>query len=482
VKGRTWNRLLAIHFFYQFEADQWMLVERKNTVKARQNFFFMVKQFNNLMRWVIGGPGFVKAYNQVLRNKGSSGVDGVKTEDLPRHLMYHWETIKSELLEGKYQPQLVRGVKIPKPNGGVRQLGIPTVMDRIIQQSIHQVLSPIWEPTFSPFSYGFRPNRNAHQALFQARAYINSGRQWIIDLDLRSFFDSVRHDYLLSLISKRVGDKTLLQLIGKYLRSGLLEDGLVHPRRKGTPQGGPLSPIASNILLNELDAELHRRGHKFIRYADDCSIFLNSKRAAQRVLDSITRFIENKLHLEVNKDKTKICRPVHFILLGHGFVPTYKKGEQGKYRLSIAKKSWKRLKEKIKIITRKTSPLTVAERIERLKRLMYGWVNYFKYATGYQKFKDLDAWIRCRLRYCIWKGWKRPKRRLRAFLQLGVSTSWAKRYAYSRMGGWRIACSPIMGTTVTEQRLRLRGYLPFVEYYLNVKYQHTSKPSTKRRK
>ncbi len=431
------------------------------------------------MRWVVGGPGFVKAYNQVLRNKGSSGVDGVKTEDLPRHLMYHWETIKNELLAGKYQPKVVKGVKIPKPQGGTRQLGIPTVLDRVIQQSIHQVLSSIWEPEFSPYSYGFRPGRNAHQALAQVTDYINSGRQWIIDLDLRKFFDKVSHDHVLSLISKRVGDKTLLQLIGRYLRSGMFENGLVKPRREGTPQGGPLSPVLSNILLNELDKELEKRGHKFVRYADDCSIFLTSRRAAERVLKSITRFIENKLHLEVNKDKTKICRPVNFVLLGHGFVSSYKKGDKGKYRLCIAKKSWRRLKEKIKVITRKTSPITISERIEKLNRLMYGWVNYFKHATGYQMFKELDSWIRCRLRYCIWKMWKRPKRRLRAFLQLGISKSWAIRYAYSRMGGWRIACSPIMGTTVTEERLRLRGYIPFLEYYLKAKYGDKAKTTKK---
>ena len=396
------------------------------------------------MRWVVGGPGFVRAYQSVLRNKGSSGVDGVKTEDLPRYLMYYWEDIKDELKQGKYEPQLVRGVKIPKPSGGVRQLGIPTVMDRIIQGAIHETLSPIWEPHFSDHSYGFRPKRNAHQALFQAQEYINEGRQWIIDLDLKKFFDRVQHDYLMSRVCQRVKDKTLLQLIGKYLRSGIMEEEVVQERLEGTPQGGPLSPLLSNILLHELDMELEKRGHAFVRYADDCSIFLKSKRAAQRVLASITRFIEEKLHLEVNQEKTSICRPTKFVLLGYSFVSSYKKGDRGKYRLSIAKKSWKRVKEKIKVITKKTSPIPLKERIIRLNQLMYGWVNYFQYATGYQKLKSLDAWIRSRLRYCIWKAWKRPKRRIRAFLQLGVEPSWARRYAYSRKGGWRIAGSPVM--------------------------------------
>ena len=439
----------------------------------------MDKKFENQMRWVVSGQNFVNAYHAVMRNGGAAGVDGVKTEDLPQYLSRHWESIKEELRSGTYRPQVVRGVKIPKPNGGIRQLGIPTVMDRLIQQAIHQVLSPKWETVFSAFSYGFRPKRSAQNALKQATEYINSGRHWIIDLDLKSFFDKVHHDKLMSLISRRVGDKILLKLLRKYLQSGMLEGGKVQQRREGTPQGGPLSPLLSNILLHELDRELEKRGHKFVRYADDCSIFLKSPRAAERVLASISRFLEKKLFLEVNTEKTSICRPLNFVLLGHSFVPTYKKGDRGKYRLSIARKSWQRLKEKIKIITRKTSPIPFRERIERLNRLMYGWVNYFKQATGFQKFKELDSWIRCRLRYCIWKQWKRPRRRLRAFRQLGVEESWARRFAYSRMGGWRIACSPIMGTTVRESRLRLRGYIPFLEYYLKAKYGGKPKPIKK---
>lgn len=433
------------------------------------------------MRWVVSGQGFVNAYHSVLRNKGAAGVDGLKTQDLPLYLTQHWEQIKTQLLAGEYRPQLIRGVSIPKSNGGIRQLGIPTVMDRLVQQGIHQVLSPIWEKEFSAFSYGFRPKRSAHDALKQATKYINAGRHWIIDLDLKSFFDRVHHDKLMSLINHRIGDKTLLRLIRRYLQSGLLKDGVVQTRQEGTPQGGPLSPLLSNILLNELDKELEKRGHKFVRYADDCSIFLTSRRAAERVLASITRFLNRKLQLEVNAEKTKICRPIHFVLLGHGFVPSYKKGDRGKYRLRIAKKSWLRLKEKIKIITRKTSPIPLEERIEQLNRLMTGWVNYFKHATGYQKLKDLDAWIRCRLRYCIWKQWKRPKRRLRAFRQLGVEQSWARRFAYSRKGGWAIACSPIMGTTVTEDRLRQRGYIPFLEYFLKAKYGKKSGPKTQKK-
>ncbi len=399
-----------------------------------------------------------------------NSVDGVQTEDLPTYLNTHWARTRKELLEGRYHPQPVRGVAIPKPNGGSRLLGIPTVMDRLIQQAIHQTLSPIWEAEFSAYSYGFRPHRSAHQALAQATEYINAGKQWVIDLDLKSFFDRVNHDKLMSLLRRKITDKMLLRLIRRYLQSGMMQEGIVTKRNEGTPQGGPLSPLLSNILLHELDKELEKRGHAFVRYADDCSIFLSSKRAAQRVLASIKRFLQNKLHLEVHEEKTNICRPVQFELLGHGFVPTYKKGERGKYRLRIAPKSWKRLKQKIKIITRKTTPISFEERIQRLNRLMTGWVNYFKNATGYQKLKDMDAWVRCRLRYCIWKQWKRPRRRYRAFLQLGVEPSWARRFAYSRKGGWHLACSPVMGTTVTEARLRQKGYIPFLEYYLKTKY------------
>ena len=439
----------------------------------------MARQFQ-LLRWVVHGENFVRAYHAVKRNNGAPGVDGAKAEDLPRYLPRHWERIKAELLSGNYRPQAVRGVQIPKANGGKRQLGIPTVMDRLIQQAIHQKLSPIFEPIFSDFSYGFRAKRNAHQALDKATEYINLGRHWIIDLDLKSFFDRVNHNKLMELISQKVGDQLLLRLIRRYLKSGMQQGGKIIPRQEGTPQGGPLSPLLSNILLNELDRELAKRGHKFVRYADDCSIFLTSKRAAERVLASITNFLENKLHLEVNQAKTEICRPSKFTLLGHSFVPTYKKGERGKYRLSIAKKSWRRLKEKIKIITRKTSPIPFTERIDKLNQLMVGWVNYFKYATAHQKLKALDSWVRCRLRYCIWHQWKKPKRRLRAFRQLGVTESWARRFAYSQRGGWFIACSPIMGTTVTEDRLRQRGYIPFMECFYRAKYGDDYRGAAKR--
>jgi RNA-directed DNA polymerase len=428
-----------------------------------------MKKYDDLMRWVVSGSGYVKAIQAVIKNKGSSGVDGMKTTELMDYLVHHWSKTKEELLSGKYKPQKIRGVEIPKKSGGIRLLGIPTVLDRLIQQSIHQVLSPIWEREFSKCSYGFRPKRGPSDALSKATDHINAGYQWIIDLDLKSFFDKINHDKLMSIIERKISDKVLLKLIRSYLQSGILVDGKIVDRKSGSPQGGPLSPLLSNILLNELDVELEKRGLKFIRYADDVSIFLKSKRAAERVLVSITKFLERKLLLEVNQEKTKICRPINFEVLGHSFTSYYDKGSKGKYRLSISKKSWAELKYKIKEITRKTTSITFSERVVKLNYLMRGWLNYFINATGFSKLKYLDSWVRARLRYCIWKGWKNPKRRRRAYIQLGVPKFLARQYSYSRLSGWRLAQSPIMMTSVTNERLTAKGYITFSDYFYKIK-------------
>lgn len=418
-----------------------------------------------LMKEVLRRGNLNAAYQRVVSNKGSHGVDGVKVSELSGYLSKNWERIKSEILTGKYYPNKVRGVEIPKSNGGKRLLGIPTVLDRFIQQAIHQVLSKLYEPEFSEYSYGFRAVKNAHQALLQAQTFINEGRQDIIDLDLKSFFDMVNHDYLMSLLCKKIADPMLLKLIRRYLQAGMLIGGIEQKRMEGTPQGGPLSPLLSNILLNELDKELENRGHSFVRYADDFSIYLRSKRATKRVRKSITRFLEARLRLKVNKEKSGIRRPLQMELLGYGFVSSYKKGEKGKYHLRISPKSFKSLKLKVKRITRKTTPKTFDERITELNSLMYGWVNYFKLGKGWNKLKALDEWIRNRLRYCIWKDWKKPNRRMKNFIRLGVVSNIAYAWSRSRLGGWRIACSPMMGTTVTNERLQARGYLSFTEYY-----------------
>ena len=418
-----------------------------------------------LLNKVLDYSNIGKAYKQVVGNKGSKGVDGVTTDQLQDYMQENWSRIKQEITTGHYQPQAVLGVEIPKTSGGKRLLGIPTVIDRLIQQSIHQVLNPIFDVEFSEYSYGFRKGRSAHQAILQSQRYINEGYQSIIDLDLKSFFDIVNQDYLMSLLYRKIKDKMLLKLIRRYLQSEIMLGGLIQQREKGTPQGSPLSPLLSNIILNELDKELERRGLRFVRYADDCSIFLKSKRSARRVKRSITKFIETKLHLKVNEQKTNICRPINYFTLGYGFVPTYKKDEKGKYNLRVSPKSFKQMKQKVKEITRKTLPLSFEERITKLKAFTRGWVNYYKYAHVSGKLKELDGWVRNRLRYCIWKHWKKPNKRMRSFIRLGISRGQAYAWSRSRMGGWAIAQSPMMRTTVTLERLKRKGYFSFSEQF-----------------
>ena len=309
-----------------------------------------------------------------------------------------------------------------------------------------------------------------HYIFLCALNYINQGYQDIIDLDLEKFFDTVNQDYLMSLLNRKIKDRMLIKLIRRFLQYDIMIGGLSEQRTKGTPQGGPLSPLLSNINLNELDKELTKRGLRFIRYADDCSLFVKSKLASERVLKNTIKFIETKLHLKVNKQKTEICRPVSYFVLGYGFVPTYKKGDRGKYKLQVSPKSFKRLKQKVKQLTRKTSPLPFTERITKLTALTRGWVNYYKFANMTTKLKELDTWVRSRLRYCIWKQWKRPNKRMRSFIRLGISKEQAYAWSRSRMGGWATALSPIMKTTVMVERLQKRGYLSFL-----VQFQQSSR-------
>ena len=418
-----------------------------------------------LLKQVINPVNLAKAIKKVMGNKGSAGTDGMKVSGLKEYMQKHGKELTKSILDGKYQPQPVLGIEIPKSSGGKRLLGIPTVIDRMIQQAIHQVLAPKYEPEFSPYSYGFRPNKGAHQAVIRSLDYINSGYQDIIDLDLKSFFDVVNHDLLMSILYRKIKDVALLRLIRKYLKTGIMLGGTIQQRQEGTPQGSPLSPLLSNILLNELDKELNARGHYFVRYADDCSIFLHSKRSAERVLKSITEFIEQKLKLKVNIQKTSICRPVTFHTLGYNFISTYKKGEKGKYKLRVSPKRFMQMKRKIKEITRKTRPLSFAERIVELNRFMKGWIAYFRYAFMQEKLKDLDVWIRRRLRYCIWKDWKKPNKRMRSYIRMGIRKGIAYAWSRSRKGGWAQACSPMMSTTVTIPRLKRRGYIEFNEHY-----------------
>lgn len=351
---------------------------------------------------VLSKENMTEAYYQVLKNKGAAGIDGRSVDDLSSYLSQHWHSIKHKVETGRYQPDPILGLEIPKSNGKKRLLGIPTVIDRVLHQALHLQLSPIFERDFQRHSYGFRPNRNAHQAITQALENINDGYQEIVDIDLKSFFDEVSHEHLMTLIYRKVKCPLTLKLIRKFLRAPISINGKLVKRRKGVPQGSPLSPLLSNIVLNELDKELARRGHRYVRYADDFSIYLRSKAAARRVGNSIYMFLKIKLRLPINREKSGIRRPSQFYMLGYGFVPVFRKGVKGKYQLVVDRSALKRLKEKIKFITRKTIPASFDERITRLNRVCKGWINYFKLANMYGKLRDIDVWVRRRLRRCIW--------------------------------------------------------------------------------
>lgn len=413
-----------------------------------------------MLEEILSRENMTLAYRRVVTNKGCAGVDGLGVTQLKGLLSTNWRTIKAELLEGIYKPHPVKQVEIPKAGGGKRQLGIPTVTDRLIQQAISQELSKHYDSGFSRNSYGFRPGKSSHQAIKQAQQYLNEGYTYIVDLDLEKFFDKVNHDYLMHLLSQKIQDKRVLKLIRKYLQSRVMQGGLLHLKREGTPQGGPLSPLLSNILLDKLDKELEHRGHNFVRYADDCSIYLKSQKASERVLQSITRFIEEKLKLKVNQTKSGIRRPIEMQLLGYSFYY-----DQEGYQLRIAPKSYERFKGKVKQLTKKTQPLSTRKRLEGLNALTTGWVNYFKLAKAKGKLRSLDSWIRRRLRYCIWHQWSRIRTRYRALVRLGASHYNAIRWAKTRKGGWRIANSLILKRTLTNAWLKTTGYISLIELY-----------------
>lgn len=406
-----------------------------------------------------------EAYLQVYRNKGAGGVDDIQVTELKSILQATGQRMNEQIARGTYQVSPIKGVEIPKSNGKTRLLGIPTVVDRFYQQALHQVLEPLFEPEFRAHSYGFRPKRNAHQALHESLKNINSGYQDILDIDLKSFFDEVEHYILLELIYKKVKCKATLKLLRSFLRAPIQINGKLQKRRKGVPQGSPLSPLLSNILLNELDKELEKRGHRYVRYADDFSIYVRSKKSAKRVGNSIYKFLRDKLQLPINREKSGIRRPSSFEVLGYSFVPTYKKGEKGKYQFVVKKSKWKEFKSKLKQLTKKTIPMSFDERIQRIKRLVRGWINYFKLASIQTKLKKLEEWLRNRLRYCIWHHWKKPERKRKNLIRLGVNQGKAYAWSRTRMGGWAVACSPILRTTITIKRLKMRGYISLVEYY-----------------
>ena len=421
-----------------------------------------------LIEQVINRQNMMRAFKQVRQNKGSAGVDRMPVKELYDYLTKNRESIEQSLLNGTYLPQPILGVEIPKSNGKVRLLGVPTVVERMLQQAVGQVLANLFEMDFEDYSYGFRPNKNAQQAVLKAQDYINSGYQDIVDIDLKSFFDEVDHCVLLQLLYRRVKCPLTLRLIRKWLRAPISINGKLVKRRKGVPQGSPLSPILSNIMLDELDKELARRGLKYVRYADDFSIYCKSQWQARKTGNEIYLFLKNKLHLPINREKSGIRRPVNFTLLGFAFVSTYKKGEKGKYQLVVSVKGWKNLKLKLKAITRKTTPATFDERIIKLKEVQQGWLQYYRMASIQGKLKDVDGWVRNRLRCCIWKQWKKPERRRKNLIRLGVDLEHAYSHSRSRMGTWAVACSPILKTTITVERLQQRGYESMLTYYLKI--------------
>lgn len=417
---------------------------------------------------VVNRANMLKAYHQVVSNKGSAGVDGMGVDGLLQHLKINRDAIVQSISNGNYLPQAILGVEIPKSNGKTRLLGIPTVGDRFLQQAVHQVIMPLYEVEFKTHSHGFRPNRNAQQAVQQSQKNINEGYQHIVDIDLKNFFDEVDHCILLQLLYRKVKCRQTLRLIRKWLRAPIQVKGKLIKRRKGVPQGSPLSPLLSNIMLHELDKELERQGLRYVRYADDFSIYTKTKATARKVGNSIFLFLQNKLKLPINREKSGIRKPVQFEVLGYKFVPTYIKGEKGKYQMVVSEKGWKNLKQKVKNATRKTSQHSFDERITKLKEIQRGWLNYYRMASITGKLGTLDSWIRNRLRYCIWKDWKKPERKRKNLIRLGIDQEHAYSWSRTRMGGWAVAQSPIMKQSVTLERLKKRGYESMLEHYQKV--------------
>jgi len=420
---------------------------------------------------VVNRKNMLKAYRQVVSNGGSAGVDGMSVKELSSHLKENRDRIVLAMVNGCYLPHFILGVEIPKSNGKKRLLGIPTVTDRLLQQAVSQVISPPFELEFKEHSYGFRPNRNAHQAIQQAQKNIHDGYDHIVDIDLKNFFDEVDHCILLQLLYCKVKCPLTLRLIRKWLKAPIMIKGKLVKRRKGVPQGSPLSPLLSNIMLHELDKELDKQGLRYVRYADDFSVYTKSKRTAKKVGNSIYLFLKDKLKLPINQEKSGIRRPVQFGLLGYKFVPTYTKGETGKYQLVVNEKGWKSFKRELKLVTKKTTPSTFDERIKKLKEIQRGWINYFRMASIQSKLKEIDGWLRNRLRYCIWEDWKKPERKRKNLIRLGIPISKAYAWSRTRMGGWAVAQSPIMVTTITLTRLIKRGYKSMLDYYATVSPQ-----------
>jgi RNA-directed DNA polymerase len=421
---------------------------------------------DHLLEQILSGDNVLKAWKRVKANKGVPGVDRMSVDDFPEFAHANWASIRDSLFNGTYQPLPVKRVEIPKPTGGTRPLGIPTVTDRVIQQSINQVLMPIFDPGFSEFSYGFRPGRSAKDAVYKVREYIRQGYRVAVDMDLSKFFDRVNHDVLMHRVARKIRDKRVLRLIGKYLRAGVKVRGRLQKTREGVPQGGPLSPLLANILLDDLDKELEKRGHKFVRYADDFIILVKTQRAGQRVKKSITRFLQRKLKLEVNQDKSQVAPTDKTNFLGFTFKGT---------KIRWAEKAFREFKRRARKLTGRSWFVSMEYRLSKLAQYVRGWVNYFGISEYYTPIPLIDQWIRRRLRMCYWKQWRYPRTKIRNLRKLGTSLKAALDVGLSRKGPWRLARTLATQAGMTNKWLKDKGLVSVKELWVNIHYPATAR-------
>jgi len=441
------ERMAGSHLYP--ERERQMVTAKEDTIGSQPSMW---------MEEVLQRDNMIRALKRVQSNKGAAGIDGMTVDQLAGYLREQWPMIRAQLLDDTYIPKPVRVVEIPKASGGMRMLGIPTVLDRMIQQAMLQVLGPIFDAGFSESSYGFRPGRSAQQAVEQARHHIAEGRRWVVDIDLEKFFDRVNHDILVSRVARKVKDKRILKLIRRYLQAGLMMDGVVSQQVMGTPQGGPLSPLLSNILLDDLDRELERRGHQFCRYADDCNIYVYSEKAGQRVMESVTGFLERKLKLKVNREKSAVARPWRRKFLGYSVTVNLKP------KLRPARTSIERAKNKVRAISRMGRGRNIRRVINDINKFTRGWFGYFQLTDGYRVFRDLDGWIRRRLRRILWVQWKRPLTRYKKLVSLGLDAKRAKMAAGNSRGPWWNA-GGVIQAAVTNQVLSEWGLLSLLQMH-----------------
>ena len=400
---------------------------------------------DTLMERVLAPANLKRAYHRVVSNKGAPGADGMTVDELAGYVKQYWPILKTRLLAGEYHPQGVRAVEIPKPKGGTRQLGIPSVVDRLIQQALLQQLTPIFDPLFSDYSYGFRPGRSAHQAIEAARAHVAAGHRWCVELDLEKFFDRVNHDVLMAYIARQIEDKRVLRLIRRYLEAGVMSGGIASRRQEGTPQGGPLSPLLSNILLNELDLELTQRGHRFVRYADDANIYVRSLRAGERVMASVELFLRQRLKLTLNREKSRVARPWVCDYLGYGM------SWHQQPKLRVATLSLRRLRDRLRELMRNAEGRRLSSTVERLNPVLRGWSSYFKLSQSKRPLEEIDGWVRRKLRCVIWRQWKQPFTRARNLKRLGLAEARACKSAFNGRGPWWNSGAPHMNQALPKK-------------------------------